>query len=103
VVLDRQLLKVKLIFEKILTSKEFQMFTLSEYIERKTVAQVSRDLGVDSSTVSQWKALIASPRPHTAYKLIQQTNNLLTWESIYLPYVERDLKSQLELDFTAKK
>lgn len=75
------------------------MFTLREYIEHKGVHQVAREMGLDAATISQWKNFKAVPRPHNATKLIQLTNGLLTWASIYQPYVDHNNEAQLEFDF----
>lgn len=79
------------------------MFTLQQYIEHKGVAVVSRELDADIATVSQWKLFKSAPRPHTAAKLIALTNGLLTWASIYQPYVDHNNEQQLAFDFGDKK
>ncbi len=79
------------------------MFTLSQYIEIKGVHQVAREMGVEPPTVSAWKLLKAPPRPHHADRLIKATNNLLTWEGIYQPYVDHNNEKQLQLDFGDSK
>lgn len=71
------------------------MFTLQEFIEHKGVNQVARDAGVESTTVSHWKSFRSAPRPHVAYKLIQMTSGLLTWEGIYMPYLNHNNEDQL--------
>lgn len=73
------------------------MFTLQEYIEHKGVNQVAREVGVESATVSNWKLLKASPRPHVAHLLITMTNRLLTWEGIYQPFVDHNNEDQTEM------
>lgn len=73
------------------------MFTLKEYIEIKGVNQVARECGVEPATVTAWKSFKSSPRPHVAHLLIRTTNDLLTWESIYQPFVDHNNENQLEL------
>lgn len=64
------------------------MFTLAKYIEHKGIGQVAKDAGVTEAAVSQWKRMVAVPRPELAGLLIEQTNGLLSYESIYAPYVK---------------
>ncbi len=79
------------------------MLSLKEYIDHKGVMNVAREVDVEPSTVSHWKALKAVPRPHTAAKLIELNNNLLSWESIYKPFVDHNNESQLIIDFEGVK
>lgn len=73
--------------------------TLPQYIEIKGVPVVAAELGVEAQTVHYWKAFRSAPKPHTAAKLVALTNGLLTFESIYKPYVEHNAQEQLEFDF----
>lgn len=75
------------------------MFTLLSYIHHKGAATVARELGVTEMTVSHWNAYRSAPTPHNAAKLIQLTNGLLTWESIYQPFVDHNNERQIEMDF----
>jgi len=74
-------------------------FTLTDYIDHKTGAQVARELGIEEQTVYYWKHKRSVPRPHTAAKLINLTGGLLTWESIYQPFVDHNIEEQLKFDF----
>lgn len=79
------------------------MFTLQQYIEHKGVHQVAREMGVEAQSVSAWKNFKAVPRPHHGARLIELTNGLLTWASIYQPFVEHNNEKQLEFDFGQSK
>jgi transposase-like protein len=74
------------------------MFTLQMYIEHKGVNQVAREVGVEPTAVSAWKSFKSAPRPHLASLLIEMTNGLLTWESVYQPYVDHNNEKQIEMD-----
>lgn len=77
-----------------------RLFTLQDYIEHKGAAEVAREVGVDDVAVHYWKTFQRAPRPHTAHKLIQITNGLLTWEGIYQPFVDQHNEMQLTMDFS---
>lgn len=79
------------------------MFTLQMYIEHKGPAKVAEELGLELMTILHWKNFKHAPKPHSAAKLIELTNGLLTWESIYKPFVDNNNEKQLELDFGNKK
>jgi hypothetical protein len=78
------------------------MYTLKNYIDHKGAATVSREMGVSETTISFWYHFKTSPRPHQASKLITLTNNILTWEGIYQPFVDHNNESQVEMDFGEK-
>lgn len=79
------------------------MFTLQMYIEHKGAAVVARELDIEIMTVLNWKNFKHAPKPHSAARMIELTNGLLTWESIYKPFVDNNNEKQLELDFGNQK
>lgn len=79
-----------------------RVFTLQDYIEHKGGAEVAREMGVDEQTVYYWKNYKNAPRPQAAHRLIQLTNGLLSWASIYQPFVDHHTDQQLSFDFSKK-
>lgn len=65
--------------------------TLPQYIEKMGIRKTADLLGVSPQTVLQWKNLETTPRPMTAYNIIEVTKGLLDWEDIYKPYVLNQL------------
>ena len=64
------------------------MITIQEYIIHKGCSKVAKELGVEVMTVLNWKNYKSVPKPETASRLVAMTNKVLTWESIYQPYVD---------------
>lgn len=71
--------------------------TLSEYITRMTPAKFCRLMNVTEHTAYNWKNKKAIPSAATAYDIIQVSNGLLTWESIFQPFFDDKDESQLNL------
>lgn len=64
------------------------MLTLPEFIALYGARGLSETLDIKLATVRNWIYFNAIPCPQSAYKLIKYSEGLLTWESIYLPFVE---------------
>lgn len=73
--------------------------SLEEYIRIKTITGVAKDINVSKASVSHWVQYYSSPRPVVAAKLIETSNGLLTWASIYQPYINQIKSKQLEFQF----
>lgn len=73
-------------------------FTLQDYIAHKGVATVAKELGCDTQTVYYWKDLKTAPRPAVASKLIELSGGLLSFESIYGPFVKKCKDGQLSFE-----
>lgn len=67
-----------------------QKVTLVQYIQALGAPKVARTLGVEPSTVYYWAQYKSVPAPKTAAKLIEISLGLLSWESIYQPYIDNN-------------
>ena len=74
-----------------------KVITLSDFLRRVNIQTVADKLGVTRQSVYYWQQMHSFPRPEKALKLIELSMGSLTWESIYLPYVEYNFPEQLEL------
>jgi len=72
--------------------------TLVEYIEFMGAVKVAEQTDVDPASVYYWKQLKTAPSPHNAWKLIKDSNGILTWAGIYQPFVDNLEQKQLEFD-----
>ena len=57
--------------------------TLSEYIQVVGIDEVANEIGASFSTVKAWRYYSRVPRVKQAKILIQISNGILNWESIY--------------------
>ena len=57
--------------------------TLSEYIQDVGISVVAKKIGTSESTVKAWRYYSRVPRVKQAKQLMNITNGLLTWDSIY--------------------
>lgn len=63
---------------------------INDYIKKTGKAVINRDLGIPISTLSKWQRLQKAPRPLSAARLIEYSDGLLSWSSIYQPYIEKN-------------
>lgn len=61
---------------------------LVTYIQGLGAPKVARAIGVEVATVYYWAQYKTCPRPIQAAKLIEISLGLLSWESIYQPYID---------------
>lgn len=61
---------------------------ITEYIKKVGKKKINEDLNIPISTIAKWEKLEKSPRPMTAARLIEYSRGILSWASIYAPYVE---------------
>jgi len=85
---------------------------LVQYLHTVDMEKLGKTLGVSYATVHKWRVLAQAPRADIAYKLIHVSQGALSFETIFMPYVERKLKLtkkktktgvQLEFPFTRSK
>lgn len=75
-------------------------FTLTDYIEIKGANAVAEELGVTPTTVFNWKRLDFAPSPLVAGALVRLSNNVLSYDAIYAPYVDKALGRKQAKDET---
>jgi hypothetical protein len=63
--------------------------TLESYVERIGPARFAELISVSESTVYAWASLEKCPRPDAAWKIIIASNGLLTFDSIYTPFMKK--------------
>jgi hypothetical protein len=66
-----------------LKDKSEIQITLSEYIQTVGIDEVARLISTSPSTVKAWRYYTRTPRVKQAKILIQISNGILNWESIY--------------------
>lgn len=62
--------------------------TLREFIDQIGPNKLAMTLNVSKQTVSLWYNLATAPKPLTAAQIIELSYGLVSWESIYKPYVD---------------
>lgn len=62
---------------------------LIEWLEAMGNKKVTALLEVSVETIYQWKRGDTSPKVMMAHKIIELSNGLVDWESVYAPYVRR--------------
>lgn len=67
---------------------------LNEFIEKVGRTRLSEILNVTRSTVHKWTTHEQAPRPATAYLLVMYSQGALTWEDIYRPFAEHDMRGK---------
>jgi hypothetical protein len=77
--------------------------TLKDYVNAIGKAKLAEQLGITEEAIYYWTRYINAPRPHVAFRLIQISNGLLTWEKIYQPFVDNNVESQTSFDFSSNK
>ena len=75
--------------DKINTIDEIRV-TLSEYIQDVSYQIVAKNTGASESTVKAWRYYNRVPRIKQAKSLMQTSQGLLTWESIYGPVEQKN-------------
>ena len=65
-----------------------EKITLPQFIDSVGAAKVARLLNISVQTVCFWREFHSCPRPETAKKLIEISLGMLSWQSIYEPYVK---------------
>lgn len=70
---------------------------LREFIEQIGMNNLAMKLNVSKQTVSLWYNFKNAPKPFTASQIIELSYGLVTWESIYKPYVEMTAGKQLDM------
>lgn len=68
--------------------------TFKEFIEQVGRPRLAAILGVTRSAVHKWTTHEQAPRPATAYHLIMFSQGTLSWEAIYKPFAEHDMKGK---------
>ena len=69
--------------------------TLPQYIDKIGSGKLATRLGVDESTVSKWKTWAGVPGPENAYKIVNLSMGIITYEDIYEPYFMKESNRQL--------
>lgn len=95
-------------------SPKQETISFKDFIENFGRSRLCKLLNVTRSAVHQWVTYNQAPRPATAYQLILLSQGTLTWEAIYRPFAEKDMKgkkivvddpttgAKLTFDFTDK-
>jgi hypothetical protein len=68
--------------------------TFKEFIEHVGRARLCALLGVTRSTIHKWTTHEQAPRPATAFHLIMFSQGALSWEAVYKPFAEHDMKGK---------
>jgi len=68
--------------------------TLRQFIDQIGPSKLAMALNVSKQTVSLWYTLTTAPRPLSAAQIIELSYGLVTWESIYKPYVEMNAREK---------
>ena len=68
------------------------MITLVEYLETVSSTKLAKTVGVSYDTVNKWGLLKAAPKPDVAFKLIELSQGALSFDTIFMPYVQKKLK-----------
>lgn len=63
-----------------------------DFIEKIGAADLAIMLQCTEATVYKWKNAQSAPRPETAYILTKISHGQLSLESIFMPYIEKQLK-----------
>jgi len=66
--------------------------TLQEFIDQTGQPIIAEKLKVTTQTVSNWRTYKVAPPPLEAFKLIEFSHGVLSWEKIYDPFIEAYLK-----------
>jgi DNA-binding XRE family transcriptional regulator len=61
---------------------------LTNFIDAYGLVKLANDLGITRQAVMHWHVGTHAPTPIIAYKIIQLSNGLVDFNSIYLPFVE---------------
>lgn len=61
---------------------------LNEWLTVMGTSKSAELLKVSTVTICQWKKVETSPKVMMAHKIIKLSNGLVTWESVYAPYVK---------------
>ncbi len=69
-------------------SSKKKSLTLREFIEQIGPNELAMRLNVSKQTVSFWFNFQTAPKPMTAAQIIELSYGLVSWESIYKPYVD---------------
>ena len=70
------------------------MITLPDFIEKLGSKKIQHTLSVSRQNVDAWRDMVSAPTPVRAMELIAISSGLLTWQSIYEPYVKQKMKGQ---------
>lgn len=68
--------------------------TFQQFIDGVGVRKLAMMCNVTETAVYKWRNLDGTPRPETAFFIILQSNNILDWEKIYFPYVQKRLQGK---------
>jgi len=68
--------------------------TLKDFIENVGRSRLCQILNVTRSTIHKWTTHEQAPRPATAYHLIMFSQGVLSWEAVYKPFAEHDMKGK---------
>ena len=71
-------------------------FTLMDYIDIKGAPTVAAELGVSHASVCNWRRGDFAPSAMHAQKLIEQSNGVLSFDTIFTPYIEAQGKRKEE-------
>lgn len=69
--------------------------TLKDFIEKSGRSRLCQVLGVTRSTIHKWTTHEQAPRPATAFQLIMFSQGQLSWESVYRPFAEHDMRGKV--------
>lgn len=76
---------------------------LSDYIDQVGAVTIAEATGTTKSNVYAWKRLEGVPKIDRAIILIAFSHNVLSFESIYVPYLRMKAKKDPELNAALKK
>lgn len=68
--------------------------TFQDFIDHVGAANLSSMLQCTEATVYKWRSAQSAPRPETAYILTQLSHGQLSLESVFMPYIEKQLKGR---------
>ena len=75
---------------------------LIEWLEAMGNKKIMELLGVSIETIYQWKRADTSPKVMMAHKIVELSNGLVNWRSVYAPYVRRRTEkdpNQINMNF----
>lgn len=67
---------------------------LHQFINSVGQVKLAEMLGVTKATLSNWQLYKNPPPPLDAFKLITLSHGALTWENIYDPYIDAQLRER---------
>ncbi len=68
--------------------------TFIEYIDHIGIEELARMMSCTKQNIYKWRSLKGIPAPETAYILVLLSHGQLSFEKIYIPFLEQQLKGK---------